>query len=142
MEVCDKLDSILMSIEGATDQAKVLEAFKHGLKALEAANSGVSLEETEEVMSDVSDCVRRVEDIATALASSESVDDVSTEELEAELEELCKAEDSKERQEKEAENEDEDLLIKQLEGLKVPSDEEDVKETSSKTSKSKLLETG
>merc|ERR1711974_31328 len=38
MEVCDKLDSILMSIEGATDQAKVLEAFKHGLKALEAAN--------------------------------------------------------------------------------------------------------
>ena len=85
MEVCDKLDSILMSIEGATDQAKVLEAFKHGLKALEAANSGVSLEETEEVMSDVSDCVRRVEDIATALASSESVDDVSTEELEAEF---------------------------------------------------------
>ena len=141
MEVCDKLDSILMSIEGATDQAKVLEAFKHGLKALEAANSGASLEETEEVMSDVSDCVRRVEDIATALASSESVADVSTEELEAELEELCKAEDSKERQEKDAENENEDLLIKQLEGLKVPSDE-DVKGTSSKTSKSKLLETG
>ena len=88
-----------------------MAAYRAGLISLKSANSQVaSLGEAEKVASDVSDCVRQVEEIAGAMAGQEnSFSDDNLAEVEAELEELIRNQA------------DEDDLVQKMKELDVPS---------------------
>ena len=119
-KVCDNLNTMLMQIQAAADQAKIISSYRTGLNALKSQLAEApSVEETDHELSEIADCIKQVELITGVISQSDfDIEATSDQELERELNELL--------------DQDVGTLVDQLNDIHLPTTSPKVKTTDPK----------